>query len=220
MAFQTFGQAIPVTGALVGFPGTVSRTNADNIIAARQVSPTTANPLNFGAGAVLISNASGGYWQSFADFLATAANAQNLAQYFAGIAVRNVQTQAPYSGYAQTSGTVVSTTMTQATVGSTTVVVASATGIVAGQAMEGAGLAPNTSVVSISSTTVTISLPTVAAIPGGTNVNFTSSTSNTVGSYPVGTSGEVSRARLDHRQRSLRNPAGQLSGLHPDGCQR
>src|ERR1035438_6414064 len=94
---QTFGQVIPVLGPLVGFPGQWSRTD-DTIIEARVVLPTSANPLSFGAGAVLIQSATtGGSWQSFADFLATATNAQYLQQYFAGIACRNVKVMQPYS---------------------------------------------------------------------------------------------------------------------------
>jgi hypothetical protein len=53
---------------------------------------------------------------------------------------------------------------TQATVGSTTIVVDSATGIAVGQAIQGAGIQSNTTVVGISGTTVTISQATNAAL--------------------------------------------------------
>lgn len=188
---ETFGQVIPVTGALSGFPGNRSRLTADDIVSSRPVSPTTATNLPFGSGAVLVSNSTGGYWQSLADYLGTATNAANLLATFAGVAVRNIKTQQPYSAYAQTSVTSVSTTATQGTVGATTIVVASATGISAGQSVEGAGIAPNTLVVSISSTTVTISLGTTAAL-STTSVAFINNVSGAaVGSFGPGTQGEV-----------------------------
>lgn len=186
---QSFGQAIPVLGAGVGFPGNVSRFG-ERVIVARPVLSTTATNLPFGAGAVLISSATGGSWQSFSDFLATATNAQFLQQYFAGVAVREVKTQLQYLSLQQSSGTVVTTTATQATPGSTTIIVTSATGISVGQSVEGAGIQANTLVTGVSGTTITISLGTLAAM-SAVAVAFTSSTSGLVGSYAAGNEGEV-----------------------------
>jgi hypothetical protein len=184
---QTFGQVIPVLGPNVGFPGQWSRT-ADSIIVARPVNSATNLP--FGAGAVLIGSATGGTFQSLADFLATATNAQNLQAYFAGIAVRNVKVMAPYSALTQSPGTVVATTASQATIGQTTITVASATGIVIGQSVEGFGIAANTLVTGISGTTITISLPTTGVL-STTNVTFTSVTAPAVGYFATGLEGEV-----------------------------
>lgn len=188
---QTFGQVIPVTGPLNGFPGAYTRMGADTIIAARTVSPTTATFLQFGAGAVLIQNANGGFWQSLADFLGTATNAQYLQAYFAGVAGRNVKTTQPYSAYSQTSVTVVNTTAT-ASSGSTSLTVASATGIVIGQSVEGAGIQPNALVTAVSGTTITISLATTTALASGTAVAFISNVSGgAIGYYAPGEVGEV-----------------------------
>jgi hypothetical protein len=187
---QSFGQVINVLGAGVGFPGHWSRT-ADTIIVARPVLSTTATNLPFGAGAVIVPSATGGSWQSFADYLATPANAATLAQYFAGVATFNFKTMQPYSALAQTSsGITYTTTATQASVGATTIVVASATNLAVGQSVEGAGIAANTLVTAISGTTITISLGTLAAL-SSTTVAFTSSTVPAVGYYSAGASAEV-----------------------------
>lgn len=186
---QSFGQVINVLGPNVGFPGQWSRT-ADSIIVAKPVLPTTATNLPFGSGAVNIPSATGGNFQSFADYLATATNAQNLQANFAGIAVRNVKVMQPYSAYAQSAGSVVSTTATQATPGSTTIVVASATGIAVGQSVEGSGIQANTLVTGVSGTTITISLGTLIAM-SSVAVTFTNSTSPTVGFFDKGLEGEV-----------------------------
>jgi len=188
----SFGQSIAVTGAGVGFLGNVSRMGAKRTIRSRPVLSTTATNLPFGSGAVELSTTTGGTYQSLADFLATATNAQYLQQYFSGVAVRNVKTQLQYTTLNQPAITTVSTTMTQATPGSTTVTVASATGIQAGQLMEGYGLQANTVVVSISSTTVTISLATLYAIAGGTAVTFTNQMSSFgTGYYAPGQEADV-----------------------------
>lgn len=188
----SFGQSVPVTGPLVGFPGNVSRMGNQRTIRSRPVLPTTATNLPFGAGAVELSNSTGGYYQSLADFLATATNAQYLPTQFAGIAVRNVKTQLQYATYGQPSSTTVSTTMTQATPGSTSVVVVSATGIAVGQLMEGYGLQAGTVVTSISGTTINISLGTLYAIAGGTAVSFTNQTSGSVvGAFTAGQEADV-----------------------------
>jgi hypothetical protein len=93
----SFGQTIPVTGPNIGFPGTISRL-VDRIVAARVFMPfTSTNNLNFGDPAVLIENSSGGYWDSVADFVAHAAsNIALVALQFAGMTVREVQTQLAY----------------------------------------------------------------------------------------------------------------------------
>ena len=187
---QSFGQVIQVTGTGNGFPGNFSRT-VDTIVVAWPVSSATNLP--FGSGAVLIANASGGggNFVSLADYLATASHAATLEQYFAGVAIRNVKVLQPYSGYAQNANTQVSTTMTQVTPGSTTIVVVSATGLVVGQSVEGAGIAAGTLVTGISGTTITISLATLAAIPALTNVTFTNVTAPSVGYFANGLIGEV-----------------------------
>lgn len=188
----SFGQQIPVTGAGVGFPGNVSRMGASRIIRSRPVLANTATSLPFGAGAVELSDSVGGSYQSFADFLATATNAQYLQQRFAGIAVRNVKTQLQYATFGQPSVTTVSTTMTQGTAGSTTIVVVSATGIVVGQLIEGYGIQATAIVTAISGTTITISLPTLYVIAPSTAVTFTNQTSAAViGGYTAGQEADV-----------------------------
>jgi hypothetical protein len=93
----SFGQVIGVTGPVNGFPGTVSRIG-ERVIAAREFIPSTVtNNLNFGDPAVLIPDATGGHYDSVADFVAAAqANIGLVAQYFAGMAVREVKTQLVY----------------------------------------------------------------------------------------------------------------------------
>lgn len=97
MTQYAFGQTIPVLGPNIGFQGTVSRFG-ERVIAARVFQPYTAtNNLNFGDPTVLIPNASGGYFDSVADFVAnSAANIGLLASQFAGIAVREVKTMLTY----------------------------------------------------------------------------------------------------------------------------
>ena len=95
----SFGQVISPLGVVLGFPGAVSRVG-ERIVAARQVVQQSASGtfnLNFGDPAVVIPNASGGYWASVADFInAAAANVGLLSAQFAGMAIREVQTQLPY----------------------------------------------------------------------------------------------------------------------------
>ena len=94
----SFGQVINVTGPNNGFQGTVSRFG-ERVITAREFVPFTAtNNLNFGDPAVIIPTATGGVFDSVADFLAigaftTARNPGLVAQFFAGMAVREVKTQ-------------------------------------------------------------------------------------------------------------------------------
>lgn len=96
MTVASFGSVIPVLGPNIGFPGTPSRFG-DRVITARLVSPTATLNLNFGDPAVIIPNATGGYFTSVADFIAAAAtNAALVASQFAGMAVRNVKTQLTY----------------------------------------------------------------------------------------------------------------------------
>lgn len=102
-SFTSFGQVIPVLGPNLGFPGTVSR-QGERVIAARQLLSTTANPLTFGAAAVIVPSATGGTYQSVADYVATIANVASLYKTFAGFAVREVKTQLTYP-VSQTPGT-------------------------------------------------------------------------------------------------------------------
>ena len=96
MAVISFGQVIPVTGPNLGFPGTISR-QGERVAASRQFVPTTNTNLNFGDPAVVVENAQGGYYDSVADFIAAAtANVGLVASQFAGVAVREVQTQLAY----------------------------------------------------------------------------------------------------------------------------
>lgn len=97
MPITSFGQVIPVTGPNVGFPGTVSRIG-DRIITARVFTPNTAsNVLNFGDPAVLVGNATNGYFDSIADYIAAGvANVAKLPSMFAGAAVREVKSQLTY----------------------------------------------------------------------------------------------------------------------------
>lgn len=185
----SFGKAISPLGAGAGFPGHPSRL-ADSIIESRVVLATSANPLPFGAGVVLIQSASGGSWQSFSDYLATATNAQYLQSNFAGVCIWNFKTQQPYSALSQTPATQVNTTATQATIGSTTIVVASATGIVINQSVQGFGIQANTLVTGISGTTITISLATTGVL-STTAVVFTTASVVATGNYAQGTMGEV-----------------------------
>lgn len=193
MSINSFGQVIQPNGPDVGYAGKISRMGGRQVVA-KLVLPSTPSNLLFGAGAVEISNSIGGYWQPLADFLATPANAALLMQKFAGVAVAEVKTQVAYlPQLAQGSSvaTVVNTTMTQGTVGSTTITVASNTGLVAGQSMEGFGLQANTTAVGISGTTVTISLPTIAVIQAGTPVTFTSPLVQQAGFYAPGQMAEL-----------------------------
>jgi hypothetical protein len=93
----SFGQVINVTGPNNGFVGTVSR-QGERVITAREFSPfTTTNNLNFGDPSVIVPNATGGVFDSVADFVANAtSNIGLVAQYFAGMAVREVKTQLTY----------------------------------------------------------------------------------------------------------------------------
>jgi hypothetical protein len=100
MTQYAFGQVIPVTGPNIGFPGAVSRFG-DTIITARSFVPlTSTNTLNFGDPAVIIPSTtnSGGAFTSVKDYIATIANTANIANYFAGMAVREVKTQLTYQG--------------------------------------------------------------------------------------------------------------------------
>jgi hypothetical protein len=96
MTLTSFGQVIGVTGPVLGFPGTISR-QGERVVASRAFAPlTSTNNLNFGDPAVLIPTATGGTWDSVADFISTVSNIGLVASYFAGMAVREVQTQLAY----------------------------------------------------------------------------------------------------------------------------
>jgi hypothetical protein len=188
MALNSFGQVIPVTGPNNGFAGDPSRMGDRQGMSKIVDTTASAAGIPFGAGIVEISNATGGSFISFADYLATAVVAANLGtfqQQFAGIAQRNVQTQYSYLTLFPNGTLTSSTTATQATVGSTTIVVASAAGaaVLVGSAVEGAGLSAGTLVTGISGTTITISLATTAAIPALTPVVFSQTVPQGVTGY-------------------------------------
>lgn len=88
-----FGQTIPVTGPYIGFPGKISRLG-ERVVAARQVLSTTPNPIPFGAPVVLVGDASGGTWQSVADFIA--GGGTFAAANFAGVAIAEVDSALTY----------------------------------------------------------------------------------------------------------------------------
>lgn len=100
MGSPSFGTVIPVLALNLGFPGNVSRVG-ERVIHARQVSPTTANPIKFGEGAVIIPDSTGGTVQSLADFINGGGNFDG--SNFAGIAVRNVKTNLNYSTLGNTA---------------------------------------------------------------------------------------------------------------------
>ncbi len=97
MPQYSFGQVIGVTGPENGFQGTVSRFG-ERVIAARVFQPNNVlSNLFFGDPAVIIPTATGGTYNSVADFVAAnPANISLVAQYFAGFAVREVKTQLTY----------------------------------------------------------------------------------------------------------------------------
>jgi len=203
MAFSSnsfsFGQVIPVLGPNVGYTGNVSRMGNQRTIRSRPVLATTANPISFGAGVVELSyntgsTQPGGAYQSFADFLATATNAQYLPFYFAGIAVRNVKTMYQYTALNQSTNTTSYSTTTSGstTAGATTFAVASATNLAVGQYIEGYGWPAGTIVTAISGTTITPSLVPLYTIAGSTAVTFVSpSVESFVGSYAQGQEADV-----------------------------
>ena len=174
MALNSFGVAIPVTGPNLGFPGSITRMGDRGVMSKVVDASASAAGIPFGAPIIELSNSLGGSFLSVADYIAAAAtNIALVQQKFAGIAVRNVQTNYDYQKlYASTGTTVLNTTATQAVVGSTTIVVASATGITVGMAVEGAGIQAGTLVSGVSGTTITISLATIAAM-SATAVQFT-----------------------------------------------
>ena len=194
MAYTSFGTAIPVLGPKVGFPGNISRTG-DRLVRSRLVSPTTATNLPFGAPAIEISNAVGGYYQSVADYLGTIANVANLQATFAGIAVRNVQTENAYLALAQNyaAGAGVTTTVSTTATGSaaaSTFVVASAAGLVLGMSVEGTGVQAGTTVTGISGSTITLSLPLLVAL-STTAVLFTAALAAVTGYFSPGQMADV-----------------------------
>jgi hypothetical protein len=97
MTVTSFGQVIPVTGPNLGFPGTISR-QGERVAPSRQFNPFSSSyNLNFGDPTILLENASGGSWTSVLDAVTDAvANIALVATQFAGIAVREVQTQLAY----------------------------------------------------------------------------------------------------------------------------
>jgi hypothetical protein len=91
----SFGGVIPVLSLNLGFLGNVSRMG-ERVIAARQVLPTTANPLNFGDSVVIVPDSTGGTYQSVKDFIV--GGGTFTAPRFAGIVCRNVKTNLIYVG--------------------------------------------------------------------------------------------------------------------------
>jgi hypothetical protein len=98
---MSFGKTIPVTGLVGTFPGHVSRLGPLNITA-RQVLPSTPNPISFGQ--VVVINPATNTYQSVADFIA--GGGTFTAALFAGIAVEEVLTTGgyPYSPDAGVTG--------------------------------------------------------------------------------------------------------------------
>ncbi len=82
-----FGQAVPITGPLTGFPGKPSRMGKRGV-ASRQVLLATPNPIVFGAPVVMVPDSTGGTYQSVADFIL--GGGTFVAASFAGIAVSEV----------------------------------------------------------------------------------------------------------------------------------
>lgn len=91
---SSFGTVIPVIALNQGFLGNVSRIG-ERVIAARQVLSTTANPINFGDGVVLVGDSTGGTWQNIKDFIV--GGGTFTAPKFAGVAVRNVKTSLAFT---------------------------------------------------------------------------------------------------------------------------
>jgi hypothetical protein len=100
MSAAGFGTVIPVLSLNLGFPGNISRVG-ERVIHSRQVLSTTANPLSFGQGAVIVPDSLGGTVQSIADFINGGGNFQPTN--FAGVAVRNVKTNLNFSTLGNTS---------------------------------------------------------------------------------------------------------------------
>ncbi len=94
-----FGQVIAVTGLYPGFPGTISRAG-DGLTSTRSVLSTTTNPVSFGAPVVIVPEVGGGdAIQSVADFIAGSNVFYDAL--FAGVAVREVRSQAGTNVYPQ-----------------------------------------------------------------------------------------------------------------------
>ena len=82
-----FGQTVPITGPLTGFPGKPSRFGK-RTVASRQVLSTTPNPIVFGAPVVMVPDSLGGTYQSVADFIL--GGGTFTAGLFAGVAFAEV----------------------------------------------------------------------------------------------------------------------------------
>lgn len=96
-SYTSFGQVIPVTGPNLGFAGTISR-QGERVVPSRVFTPfTSSNNMNFGDPAILIQTATGGVWTTVKDAVSSAiANTSLVVSNFAGVAVREVQTQLAY----------------------------------------------------------------------------------------------------------------------------
>lgn len=90
---MAFGKVLPVIGLNLGFVGNFSRTG-ERVITARQVLPSTPNPIKFGDAVVIVPDSMGGTYQSVADFITGGGNMT--PQRFAGVANREVKTSYTY----------------------------------------------------------------------------------------------------------------------------
>jgi hypothetical protein len=92
---SSFGVSLPVVALNNGFLGAVSRVGYP-VIVARQVLPTTPNPISFGDPAVFVAGASDGDYavQSVADFIV--GGGTFTAAKFTGVAIREVKTNLSY----------------------------------------------------------------------------------------------------------------------------
>lgn len=94
-----FGQVIAVTGLYPGFPGTISRAG-DGLTSTRSVLSTTTNPVSFGAPVVIVPESGGGdAIQSVYDYIT--GGGVFSPDSFAGVAVREVRSQAGTNVYPQ-----------------------------------------------------------------------------------------------------------------------
>lgn len=94
-----FGQTVPITGPLTGFPGKVTRMGKRGITA-RQVLSTTTNAIPVGAPVVMVPDSLGGTYQGVPDFIT--GGGTFTAASFAGVAVSEVDS---ILGYPAVPGT-------------------------------------------------------------------------------------------------------------------
>ncbi len=96
-----FGQVVPVTGPLTGFPGKISRLG-ERVVRAAQVLSTTPNNINFGDPVVIIPTSGGGDTiVSVKDYVGTGTGQQSgtmTAAKLAGFAIAEVETMLTFPG--------------------------------------------------------------------------------------------------------------------------